>query len=324
MFLVHNSPEQAPLLAAAIVDACRLPSGWPSPSQPDVLHTLFLKLLGFNADFNKIAPISPLQIKASLRNRSQCLELIELMVTMEMLCRPIPPALQESVDKWAQELDIDDRVLLLARELSRESFARATADFYRLNWIGEADPKNEPHFQDLIAHYGTSAYALTFEENREETERWRQLESCPAGSLGRGLWDFYRNRGFKLPGELGGANAALAQHDWVHVIAGYDTTAIGELEVTGFMASASRAPGAMLGFVGAVSLYETGLLGSVVTHSYSQTLSKANGAERVAAAILRGQRCRFDPLVGFDYFSIASKSLNEVRKAWGLSEDEPA
>lgn len=34
MFLIHNTPEQALLLAAALVGACRLPDGWPSANQP--------------------------------------------------------------------------------------------------------------------------------------------------------------------------------------------------------------------------------------------------------------------------------------------------
>jgi hypothetical protein len=84
------------------------------------------------------------------------------------------------------------------------------------------------------------------------------------------------------------------------------------------MASASRTPGAMLGFVGAVSLYETGLLQSVVTHSYSQTLSGPDGAERVAAAIQKGRKCRIDPLDRIDYFTIADQPLEQIRRDWGL------
>jgi len=324
MFLVHNSPEQAPLIASAIVGACRLPSGWSAPTQPEILRVLFQKLIGFDGDFNNLAPIEPAVIKSILSTPLQRRELIELMVTMEMLCNPVPRELQRSVDKWAQALDVDDRVLWLARDLSRKSLARATIDFYRLNWIGESDPKSDPYFQSLLAHYGPTAYALTVEPDEKETARWRPLEFCPAGSLGRALWEFYRRSGFRLPGEVGGANAALAQHDWVHVIAGYEATAIGELEVTAFMAAASKAPGAMLGFVGAVSLYETGLLGSLVTHGYSQTLSKGDGVERVANAISRGRKCRVDPLIGVDYFTMSSMLLMDVREAWGVRETHNA
>ena len=237
-----------------------------------------------------------------------------------MVCRPIPAALQASVERWAAALAVEDRVLLLARDLTRESQARATADFYRLNWIGEGDDQQDPHFQALLEHYGTPAYALTLEPDPQEACRWQALEHCPPGSLGRGLWDFYQQRGFRLPGQPGAANAALAHHDWVHLVAGYDTTPIGELEVTAFMAAASASPGAMLGFLGAVSIYETGLLQSVVLNQpYRQTLSDSAGRERVAAAIQRGAGCGVDPLLGVDYFALADQPLATIRAQWGLA-----
>lgn len=319
MFLIHNSPEQAPLLAAALVGACRSADGWPTPNQPKVLAVLFEKLLGFSADFDKLAAAKPDEVAAALPDHDQRRELIELMATMEMLCRPIPTKLQMEVEKWAAALEVEDRVLTLARDLASQAQLQATADFYRMNWIGEGAPEKTPHFQELLKNHGPSAYALTIEADPAETRRWTGLESCPEGSLGLALWRFYRRHNFKLPGEVGGATAALARHDWVHVIAGYETTAIGELEVTAFMASASRAPGAMLGFVGAVSLYETGLLQSVVTHSFSDTLSGPGGADRVAAAILKGRDCLADPLLGIDYFSMANEPLDRIRRDWGLT-----
>lgn len=318
MFLIHNSPEQAPLLASALVGACRLPDGWPSPAQPRVLAVLFEKLLGFDGDFNQLAPVEPAVVAAALTDHEQRRELIELMATMEMMCRPIPNALQDQIEGWAVALGVEDRVLTLARDLACQARSQATADFYRLNWIGDGAPQKEHHFDELLKINGPAAYALTIEPDVGEAARWARLASCPEGSLGRTLWQFYLDHGFKLPGEIGGASPALARHDWVHVIAGYETTAIGELEVTAFMASASRTPGAMLGFVGAVSLYETGLLQSVVTHSYSQTLSAPNGAERVAAAIQNGKKCRIDPLGRIDYFTIADQSLEQIRRDWGL------
>jgi len=57
-------------------------------------------------------------------------------------------------------------------------------------------------------------------------------------------------RGFEFPGQPGSVNAAVAQHDWVHVLADYGTTPMGEIEVISFQTGATRTPGAMLGLVG--------------------------------------------------------------------------
>jgi hypothetical protein len=319
MFLVHNSPQQAPLLAAAIAGACRLEGGWPTPLQPQLLEVLFENLLGYKADFDTLAPARADAVVAALPSPEQRHELVELMVLMELLCRPIPATLRESVERWAADLGVDDNGLVLVRDLAADAKARATADFYRLNWIGDGDPQDDPHFQELLAHYGTAAYALTVEADPAISARWQALADCPAGSLGLALHGFYQERGFSLPGVVGAGNEALAHHDWIHVITGYGTTPLGEMQVTGFMAAASPTAGAMLGFLGAVCIFETGLLRSVVVKpAHHTSLADPAAAEQLAAAIARGSRCKVDPLVGIDYFSIANQPLETIRHDWGL------
>ena len=178
---------------------------------------------------------------------------------------------------------------------------------------------NDPADAPLLADALIAAYALTMEPDPAEVARWSALAQAPVGSLGRALADFSCQRGFRWPGQPGAANAALAHHDWVHVMTGYDTVPIGELEVTAFMAAASRDPGAMLGFLGAVSIYETGLLHSVVVpSSFRHTLAAPGGVERLREAIRRGDRCPVDPLLTPDHFAIAAEPLAAVRRSWGL------
>jgi len=55
MFLVHTSRDHAPILARAVVGACRL-DGWASTVQPQLLHTLFNRLLGQDLDFETCRP----------------------------------------------------------------------------------------------------------------------------------------------------------------------------------------------------------------------------------------------------------------------------
>lgn len=318
MFLIHTSAAQAPLLAAAVVGACR-GKGWDVPLQPRFLSVLFEKLLGFVADFNTLEPTTPQAIRDALPSLEQRRELIELMVTVELLSDPIPSWLSTSIEQWAKALEVEDNSLLLARDLAQKATATAMADFYRLNWIGTLDQK-QPDFQNKLARDGMKAWALTVEADLEEARRWNELENCPAGSLGRALWDFYQKRGFAVPGIPGAANEAVAHHDWIHVLADYDTTPLGEMEVTAFMASSSRLPGATLGFMGTVSIYESGLLPSlVVPPGYNHSLSVPQGPERIADAIRRGKACNQDPLMT-DYFAIASCPLDELRRSWGIPE----
>ena len=117
-----------------------------------MLKALFERLLGVEVDLEGLEPAKPERVAEALPDTEQRRELIELLVLLELLRRPIPLALQRSLDHWARALAVHDQVLVLARDLSRRSQAIATADFYRLNWIGEGDPQQDPHFQALLEH----------------------------------------------------------------------------------------------------------------------------------------------------------------------------
>ena len=317
MFLIHSTVDQAPLQAAALVGACR-GDGWQTPLQPRFLGVLFHQLLGYEADFDHLAGLSAEAVAEALPTAEQRLELVELMVTLEMLCDSIPAALEASIELWAGVLGVEDRSLRLARDLAAHASAQALHDFYRYDWVGEQDILS-PAFEGLLARHGDKAYALTVEPDPLEAARWRALEHCPAGSIGRSLWDFYQERGFRFPGEPGAANAALAHHDWIHVLADFDTSPMGEMEVTAFQAAASTLPGATLGFIGAVSIFQTGLLPSlVVPPGYSHALEVPGGPERIADAIQRGRACQRDVFREIDFFAVADQALPALRDCWSI------
>lgn len=317
MFLVHNSADQAFLLASALVDVHRPNGTWYAQSQEALAHALFLKLLNTDIDFNTHPAIDAGKAAAQLRSANEKRELLELLIAFEMLCSPIPQSLSTAIDAWSQALECDTDLLKLSRELASNAITQATSDFYRHNWIGEGNHQDDPAFQNLVKKYGDHAYGLCVQEDPEEYAKWNNLKNCPEESLGRHLWDFYQTRGFKLPGQLGAGNESLAHHDWIHLIAGYDTTPVGELEVTAFMASSSQFHGVTLGFIGAISILETGLLHSFYgADKFGKALSSADGIERVAQAIQRGKSCLVDPLLDIDYFAIAGKPLQEVQASW--------
>ena len=316
MFLIHNKPEQADLLASALVAVHRPDNKWYVPAQENLAHTLFLKLLKKDIDFNSHPAISPGEVANILNFSNERTELLELLVAFEMLCSPIPKKLEYEIEKWANILDVNSDVLTVSRELADNAINNATTDFYRLNWIGEGDHQDDPIFKELVNKYGNQAYGLCIKEDLKEFEKWNNLQFCPSGSLGETLWHFYNKRGFKLPGQLGAGNAALAHHDWIHIIAGYDTTPIGELEVTAFMASSSEYKGVTLGFIGAISILETGLLHSFFgADKFPKSLTTGDGISRVSEAINRGKSCLVDPLK-IDFFEIASSPLKEIRCTW--------
>src|SRR4029434_2940758 len=288
MFLIHTRPEHAEIVARAVVGACRL-EGWQSPVQPQLLHTLFNRLLGQELDFGKIEPLSPAEVAGTLTTPVERQELIHLMVAIEILSNPIPERLERSVVQWATALHVHERALLYARDLARSALTKAVHDFYRLNWIGDLDHRS-PEFEALLRHAGDKAYALTVDADAAEAARWARLGSCPQGSIGRSVWEFYQMRGFAFPGQPGSVNVAVAQHDWIHVLADYGTTPMGEIEACAFQNPTSRTPGAMLGFIGVLALFERSEehTSALQPQQPGHSLSARRGSERVGVCVCAG------------------------------------
>lgn len=339
MFFKKLELSDAPLMAAAIVGACRV-NGWANDLQPRFLGILFKELLHYDGDFLTLPPVSSLEVANSLPTNSMLSfpplcpvnnlykreELIDLMVMTEMLCNPVPPELAQSIEHWAEKLGIQNQRLVVARDMAKGATARAEADFWR-NVLGEPNMKS-PDFPDILRRYGTRAYGLTEEENLVETARWEALRDCPQGSLGRVLWEFYKKRGFLFPGTIGGVNTALAHHDWIHVLSDTDSNGIGEIEVFAFAAASSASPAATMAFLGHLSIFQAGFLIHVIKGEQYQghDLDTPEGPMRVADAIRRGKACTKDLMIGLDPFAYANQSLEALRVQWNIlprSSDNP-
>ena len=156
--------------------------------------------------------------------------------------------------------------------------------------------------------------------------KWAALEHCPEGSLGRGVWDFYRSRGFTFPGLPGSAPPLLAQHDWVHIVADYGTTLENELEVFGFIGRADDDPRGFSLLAMVVGLFETGTVtdGAGLFEADAGHLSADDGmAARLADALRRGALAQPDgdtpkAFLAVDWFDYADLPVEEVRERFAI------
>ncbi|MEM7135604.1 MAG: hypothetical protein AAF500_03445 [Myxococcota bacterium] len=318
MFLNRTPPEHAETVARAVVGACRV-DGWAVPTQPKLLRTLFHDLMRCDFDFESLEPNTPAEVTATLESPEERQELVQLMCAVEVLSESMLEQTQESVAAWAEALDVPERGLVFLRDLADGEFRKMLEDFYRLNWIGDLS-RRASGFGRLLERGGEEAYARTVVPDPKKAARYQNLASCPEESLGRYLYEFYQKRGFGFPGEEGAASEAVAHHDWIHLLSDYGTTPLGEIEVVSFMTTCTRTPGAMLGLIGALALFESGVMraGFVTGATPHQGLSRPGGIERMSEAITRGKDCNTDLLLDVDYFTMADEPLVDLRKRFGI------
>ncbi|MBJ7380510.1 MAG: hypothetical protein JHC80_07150 [Polynucleobacter sp.] len=332
MFCKFLESEDASNIARAIVGSCRL-NGWSNDLIPQFLRILFKDLLNYDCDFLTLAPATirdtidafPIGLMLTFppvcpaHNLKKREELVDLLVMIEMLSNPVPKELSKSIDEWADRLGIHNQRLVVARDMAQGSIHRASNDFWRIV-MGRNKTVDTPKLPEMLRNYGTKAYGITVELDQAELDRWEALQDCPSGSFGRGLWEFYKKRGFLFPGAVGAVNVGLAHHDWLHVLTDFDTDGLGEMEVFAFAAATSASPAATMAFLGHLSIFQSGVLIHVIKGEQYQghDLQSPDGPKRIADSIRRGKAANIDLWTGLNAFDYANEQVTDLQKKWNI------
>ena len=145
------------------------------------------------------------------------------------------------------------------------------------------------------------------------------LESLPEDSFGNAFFQFYRNRGWRFPGEEGGMPTAYGfeVHDACHLLSGYDTTPEDEINVVAFQAGAtSHLPWLVLG-VNLVT-FNSGLAYGPTTLLHYAPHEGNLDPDEFVRALDRGIGVRRELDADFDLHSAWQKPLDELRAELGI------
>ena len=290
-------------------------------------------MTGITLDLAEIEPVTAEEFAEGLARRDEAfrVRMVQMMVLVALLLRHLPSEVADRLQAFADELSVGDdcRDLLSAcRHLAAGSLGLAMADFERNGYERMRFEQQGDGGEHTAAEFWAEA-----PHDPELAARWQALEHCPDGSLGRRMWEFYRARGFAFPGTPGSAPPALAQHDWVHVLADYGTTVESELEVFGLISRASDDPRAFSLLVQVLGLFEAGYLqagmglfqmdlGHVSAHEDQMAARLGDALKRGAwAAWQHNDANGTDTGIDFlavDWFAHADQSLDDVRETFFL------
>jgi len=319
VLLVPPDAAEAAFVARGVVSAVA-PSGGLTTLQDVLVRAFFESMTGHTVDPAAAVPISATSFAEGLdrRNLAFRTRVVQLMLLAELILRPLPPDVAERVEQFASELSVDDDMLRVARSYADGSLELAQADFARNGYLASigASRLHALHTAVLEDAWGQVV------DDSALAGQWRSLGGLPVGTLGRGVFDFYRDRGFVFPGLVGSAPPLLAQHDWVHVLAGYGTTLESEIEVFAYIARANDDPRAFSLLAMVVSLFETGYLarGAGLFEPDAGHLHSRSMAVRLSDAMRRGALSTGShDFLEVDWFDLADRPLAVVRSEVGLT-----
>jgi hypothetical protein len=297
------------------IESAVSPTGGLTETQQLLLRAICLSMTGYPATLG--APsMTAVEFAEGLAHRTIEFRtrIVQVMVLLSLVLRPIPPDVTDRLARYATELDVEEGMIEVAQQFAVGSLGIAAFDFERNGYTATWGPG------DAAALHTSGALASAWDAVVADTSlaaQWREMEALPEGTLGRRVTEFYRARGFVYPGLPGSAPPLLAQHDWVHVLADYGTSVESELEVFAFIA---RANDDMHGFsllAMVVSLFETGYLrtGAGLFEASPGHLSEHGMATRVGDAMRRGATCAGSiDYLRTDWFKLAEHRVEDVRE----------
>jgi hypothetical protein len=310
------------LIIARGVSTAAAPSTGLTHFQKVLLGAVFYAMTHYRVDFETIEPLSATEFATAIRRRDSAFRtrMVQAALLPALTLRPLPGEVADQIEALAVELGVDESMISVARRFASGSLGLAALDFqrngYTADWLAE----------DMTSLHTSSELATAWESAVHDPKlavRWAALEMLPAGTLGRGVWQMYRARGFMFPGSPGSAPPLLAQHDWVHVLGDYGTKVESELEVFGLIARANDDMHAFSLLAMVVSLFETGYLrtgAGLFEYSVGHLSANEAVAVRLAEAMRRGALCHDNiadsdsvDFLRIDWFELADQPIEDVR-----------
>ncbi len=329
----HRPDADEVRLTVAGIVAAAAPADGLTEVQRAVFNAHVVSMTEHPVDVTTVTPIGPQEFAEGLRYRNQQFRerMVQIMLLGEMLLVPIPREVSERVETYAAWLGVGDDMIQVVRRIANGSLGLALIDFQRSGYFEQMleEPPEHLHTSRALEEAWEAACS-----DDELYDRWAALEHCPEGSLGLGVWRFYRARGFTFPGHPESAPPHLAQHDWIHVLADYGSTVESEIEVFSLISRANDDPRAFSLLAMVLGLFETGYLYGAAKGFFEYDRGHLSSdvdrmAVRLADATYRGailathlnetgRGPKATDLLATDWFAHAERPIEEVRAEYGL------
>jgi len=266
-------------------------------------------LHGLTVNAHELTPIAPAEVASVVSDAHRRKRLVQLAIVTTLVEGAPGPQAEGAVAELAHALHVDDIGVRTIHDLAGGHALLARIDMMRrMRGFVMRRAETVPNL------FKTALPVLLGLEDRELAAKYQALAKCAPGTLGRALFQHYREHDFHFPGELGGIPEWVVFHDVGHVLAGYGVDPQGEIQQAAFQAGFIKQDGFMFLLFGILQFH----VGMRLT-PLAQAEHGFFDVKRVIAAAARGAACTADLSDGFDLFSHVHESLDELRARWGVT-----
>ena len=249
--------EEVRLVARGIATAVA-PEGGLTDVQAGLLGAIAHALTDVEVDYLDLQPLSAADLAEGLAHRDLGYRqrIVHHMVLGELVLKPLPVVVAHRVATYAEALGVRDEFVRVARRYAQGAYGLAWVDLRRSGFVDHVRDA-----QEASTMVGAAAHPFApATPDPAVAARCTRSQSCHPGRSAAARGSSTTRRGFTFPGDPGGASAYLAQHDFVHVLADYNTNVRGELEVFSFIGRADPDPKGFAWLATLTGLFETGYI----------------------------------------------------------------
>jgi hypothetical protein len=266
----------------------------------------------------ELPTIEPEELAAAIDDPALRAQLVSGMVTLALAGDHAEAREIAAIDAFAAALAVDPAALGQLHKFHAERMLLLRFDVVRRSLAGPALKAlfEEQGFLSLLKNLGSTAGLW---ENREVAERYRALESYPDGSLGKALWDFYKENKLLLPGEKHAVPEAFLVHDLSHILAGHGTDLRSEGLVLAFQAGYARQePFSVLVFLLLIAQHGVRLTPFAEPQRGFYD-DKPEAIDELVRSFARGARMSIDLRDRWDFWAVMHRPVEELRREYGIA-----
>jgi hypothetical protein len=318
MHLIHPGLVEA-LLCQRAVRAAVLREGYVPPAARALMLAAQQAVLHIDADIDSLPDIDPAELAAGIKTPGLADQLVQAMLVGILADGEPAPENYARVEAFADALGIDAPALRTVRLLCEHHTV-----LFRLNFLRRSPLKGM--FADQYLHRGGIIGlargvlgASGLYEDKALAQRYIALGELPPGTLGHTYFHHCRNHGFPFPGERRGFPEGGVYHDLSHILAGYDTSPEGEVQVAAFIAGYKKVNPFYVLLI-PVFLFGAGVNVTPAAQPHiTGILAEPGLADKFIAAVERGSQVNTDLSDGWDFWPLMPVPLAEVRSRLNIS-----
>ncbi|KAF3885430.1 MULTISPECIES: hypothetical protein [Nostocales] len=304
------SPQELPLVLGALMTVAAKPEAL-VPQEYQFLQVINQMHQSFVAvdDLRQIAPKQIAEIIADSQKRKR---LLQMAMVMAMVDGEIKPHQQKILRSLAEAFCIDEQGLRNLYKAANGHKLLVRVDMMRRltgKFVATAD------WQEGVTGIKKTISPLFFNggEDFEMAWRYRQLGLLPKGTLGRAYWEHCVQRHFSFPGENAGIPERMVFHDFGHVLSGYDTDPLGEIQQGAFQAGFIREDGFVF-LLFALLHFHLGIQMTPV----ADTCVGLFDISLVILALQRGAACKVDFSNNWNFWEVVEVPVGDLRDRYGI------